>query len=729
MDIIKKILSFQLSLKAKEAIKVGLAYSITYLFILKFGWINGYWGAFVVGQIALFPNAQSLHNGALRLGSLIPSAIVATIIYAIAPQSRWLFIFMTSVMMMAATYMMIRDAKRAYFWNVVGFGTLVFLTTSNSTSAVIFTNIADRALGSALGIVVYTLIVVFLWPQTNLASLKSLSTKLTAVQAKIFSLMGSEDKKSLKQAIKQEIQLANGLQHAFFAKGSESYEVQEAAGYWNEFLLLSGQLAESFSRLNNSFSGLRTINIDKIIPELDEYRENINRRFEDAGDILQNGSRELKSEVLSLHIDEAYLKSLSPFEQLAFASSKQQFEDIAELSRKIVECANNIMDESVHKKEASPKKIQKSIYDRLTPDLDMLRSLFFIGTFTFIVYCIWIFFNPPGHMFWLYIPPTVAMGVAATPQMKTTMMVIPAFFLLTTFVLLFNIVVPMLSGVVEIGGVLFICMFMVFYFLEGVPRVMGVIALCSKFLLTNEQTYSFATSANMELTSLFTYISVFIYSYIVYSPRPQRAFLKQIRRYFKSARFLTSVMASDTENYEKRSMVMQFKIAFHRYELKTLPDKIKAWSAAINHKDFPENSPDVIDDLLINIHALSHSFEEWFASNNLHQITVILNETKIELTKWNRGIESVFQDYYNNLDSSLSKQLEDALTSHIKVLETIVNEKAERIKQLRLSATTQEKENLYRLIGSYQGLSLSIISYASAAEQINWKHWEEEVFA
>ncbi|OEU67476.1 MAG: hypothetical protein BA867_06910 [Desulfobacterales bacterium S5133MH16] len=727
MNIIEKIISFQLSLKAKYAIKVGLAFSITYLFILKFGWINAYWGPFVVGQIALFPGAQSLHNGALRLGSLIPSAIVATIIFAVAPQSRWLFIFMTSVMMMAATYMMIRDPKRAYFWNLVGFGTLVYLTASNTTSALIFTNMADRTLGSALGIVVYTVIVVFLWPQTNLASLKGLSTKLTSVQAQIFSLIGSEDRKSFKQALKQEIQLVTGLNHAFFAKGSESYEVQEAAGYWKEFMLLSGQLGESLSRLDTSFSGLSNLNIDKIIPELDAYKGDINRRFELAADIIQNGSRELKNERLTLNIDKEYLESLSPFEQLAFASSKKEFENIAELSRKIVKCANNIMDESVRKKEGSPQKIQKSIYDRLTPDLDMLRSLFFVGTFTFIVYCIWVYFNPPGHMFWLYIPPTVAMGVAATPQMKTTMMVIPALFLLTTFLLLFNIVTPMLSGVVELGGFLFICMFMIFYFLEGVPRVVGVIAICSKFLLFNEQIYSFTSGANMALTSIFTYICVYIYSYIVYSPRPQRAFLKQSRRYFKSAQFLTAVMASETENYEKRTILMQFKIAFHRYELKTLPPKIKAWSAAINHKDFPDNSPDVIDDLLINIHALSNSFDEWFESNDLHQRTVILNETKAELTTWCKGIESVFQGYYTDLNSSLSKQMEETLTSHIRALESIVNEKSESIKQL--NATPQDKENLYRLIGSYQGLSLSLISYASAAEQINWKHWEEEVFA
>ena len=110
-------------------------------------------------------------------------------------------------------------------------------------------------------------------------------------------------------------------------------------------------------------------------------------------------------------------------------------------------------------------------------------------------------------------------------------------------------------------------------------------------------------------------------------------------------------------------------------------------------------------------------------------IALMFNETIEELDKWRRGIESVFRRYKHNYDSSLSNNIQDGLNQHIMELEDIINRHSKEIKEVKASLSEQEKENLFRLVGSYQGLSLALISYASKAEQINWKHWEEEVFA
>ena len=184
---------------------------------------------------------------------------------------------------------------------------------------------------------------------------------------------------------------------------------------------------------------------------------------------------------------------------------------------------------------------------------------------------------------------------------------------------------------------------------------------------------------------------------------------------------------SAIQSNENKGHWAEFKTAFYRYELRTLPLKIKAWSKAINHKHYPNNSVDEIDDLLVNIYSLTSSLEEWLIASHLKQTKHVLTETREELAKWHTGIERVFKDYNNNLDSSLSTQMENALIQHTTTLESIVNKHETKIKQLDISE--QEKEDFYRLIGSYLGLNRSLISYAKAAEQINWKHWEEEVFA
>ncbi len=718
-----------LSRKAKEAIKVGLAFAIAYLIALKVGWLSPFWAVLTVGQVALFPNAQSLHNGALRILALVPAILAATLIFMVAAQDRWLFAFLSVLWMMLATYLMIKDQKRSYMWNVAGFVTFIFLTTTFTTSGDLFNQMAARALDTTMGIVVYTLISVFIWPDSNIGTLKKTAISLTAVQSKIFALMATqnhsaEDKNAFRLAIKQEIALANGLKQAFFAKGAETYQVQEAAEFWKEYHSLSTQLGQSFSRLNNSTEGLENIDIYRLMPELDRYREVIIQRFELAEDILKNGDREFEIEAISLSVDEMYLASLSPFDQLAYVSSRKELEAVEELSGKILRCANNIMDESVHQKEVA-KKAPLSIYAHLTPDIDIVKRLLFIGSFVFLIFCFWIFVDPPGHMMWFYIPPTVAMMVAGVPQMKTNQMILPTFFILSFFIIVYVLILPRLSGAVELFTVLFICMFLVMYYLEGVLKVVGVIGVSTKLMLLNEQVYSFSSVSNMLLCSLGTYISIYMYSYLLDSPRPQRAVLKIIRRYHRSAQFLTSVTVS--KQMDQQSIWMKFKITFHRYELKTLPFKMRSWTVAINHKHFPKNTPDEIEDMLISLNALSNNFDEWFKSNSLPQTALMLDDTKKELEAWRNGIESVFQSYANNINRALSDSMQEALSKHVKNLEEIVNRHAQWIKEANF--TEEEKENMYRLIGSYQGLSHALIAYGQEAEKIDWKHWEEEVFA
>ena len=727
LSIIEKVEHFHLSRKAKEAIKVGLSFSLVIAVACQLGWMNPYWASLAVGQIALFPAGQSLNNGALRIVGTIYATIASLIIYALAPQERWIFAALTAGWMMFTTYMMIKDAKVSYLWNTAGFAALAILATHQSSSATIFYSAMARSIETIMAIIVYTLVTVFIWPDSNIASLKRVATDLISVQTRIFGLLDSlEDstkvKRSFQATVKQGFQLLTAFQQALYAKGSETFEVQQVAEFWTEFYGLSRQLEQSLNRLYNSNFGLKTIVISNIVPNLDEYRQEVIRRFGLAEDILQKGTREFKIKTVVLDVDEAYLKNLSPFDQVAFASRKEELEKVEKLSRKILKCVSNIMDDSVHKKVTEPRT-HVSIYERFTPDLEHLKSVFFIGSFTFVCFCIWFFVDPPGHMLWMQLPPTIAMLVAATPQMKTNKMVVPCFFIYSFFLMVNMHIMPQLSSFTQLGPLLFICMFCVFYFATGVYKVLSVIAITTKLMVSNEQTYDFAASFNMIIWSVSTYAVLYAFSYMLSSPRPQKAVLSLIRRYFKSAEYL----ASESQNNEKKGGWKKIKTAFYSYELRTLPLKIRSWSQAINHKNYPKNSPHDIDELLINILSLSYSIEEWISSNRLPQTKHMLSDTKKELGEWNKGIKNVFQDYYNDLDSSLSVQVEEVFNRHIFTLESIVNKNKVLIKQL--DVTAQERENLYRLMGSYQGLSLSLISYAAAAEQINWKHWQEEVFA
>jgi uncharacterized membrane protein YccC len=85
-----------LSRKAKEAIKTGLAFALVYGIALQSGWLNPYWAGFAVAMISLQTSGESIHKGLNRMLGTIPGGIAAIVILALAAQSRWELILLTS---------------------------------------------------------------------------------------------------------------------------------------------------------------------------------------------------------------------------------------------------------------------------------------------------------------------------------------------------------------------------------------------------------------------------------------------------------------------------------------------------------------------------------------------------------------------------------------------------------------------------------------------------------
>ena len=70
-----------LTTRAKEAIKTGLAMTIAYGISLWMGWENPYWAGFAVAMISLSTVGQSLNKGAMRmLGTLVAAVAALTFI-------------------------------------------------------------------------------------------------------------------------------------------------------------------------------------------------------------------------------------------------------------------------------------------------------------------------------------------------------------------------------------------------------------------------------------------------------------------------------------------------------------------------------------------------------------------------------------------------------------------------------------------------------------------------
>ena len=106
---------------------------------------------------------------------------------------------------------------------------------------------------------------------------------------------------------------------------------------------------------------------------------------------------------------------------------------------------------------------------------------------------------------------------------------------------------------------------------------------------------------------------------------------------------------------------------------------------------------------------------------------MLVQELLTDIHLWCFNIQRVFKNL------SHEPAVESAETMRIQLKETICHledhmEEAMNKKITGKTISNQDRENFYLLLGAYRGLSEVIMQYAEIAEQINWKHWQEEVF-
>jgi uncharacterized membrane protein YccC len=162
-------LFFTFSSKAKFAIKVALSITLTYLFILAMGLEYASVAVITIMLIASPSGVKdALAKGLLRIGGTIVGAIIGMSLISLFPQQPLSYLICLSLTVTALLYL-----RNAY----TGDNTL-FMLSAMTTMAVfdngnvdtVFMYGIDRTFITILAITVYTLIFLFIWPNSSIKS-------------------------------------------------------------------------------------------------------------------------------------------------------------------------------------------------------------------------------------------------------------------------------------------------------------------------------------------------------------------------------------------------------------------------------------------------------------------------------------------------------------------------------------------------------------------------------
>jgi uncharacterized membrane protein YccC len=717
------------STRTKEAFKTGLTMAIAYGIALQMDWDRPYWAAFTVAFISLPTAGQSLHKGALRMLGTLVAGVAALILIALFPQERWWFMVFLSVYIGFCTYLM-TGKKNQYFYQVMAFVCVIICFDGGANSLNAFQTTVVRIQQTGMGILVYTLVSVFLWPRTSGGELNDASRKLVAVQRGLFEtyralMTGRDPGVDSRSQRMQEVQLLTRLEQALEAAEVDSYDVWAVRDQWRLFLGESKTRMEILERWRESLAEIAPLDLNKLLPNLEAVCAELEKGFEKIQGILAGEAPAHALKPIALAVDKTKLAARSHFERAALAVTKTQLDHLEALNRSLFDRVQNIMGFS---RQSSKPFRDKETHGGLALDPDRIAAVVRVLSGLWLAFLIWVYIDPPGHASFVVIAVSLGLAFARFPQLPVSKTLLPAILSCGFAGVVYVFVMPHLSGYLQLGLMIFAVTFGITYLFhtpqQGLSRAFGLAFFAVLTSIANQQTYNFATFANSTAMIVLGLSLLLVTSYIPFRPHPEKAFLRLVRRFFRHADFLMSRMALDRKpqiGWKDRRKMM-----FYQKDILELPQKLAAWGGQIDQRLFPGNTPEQIQTLVNSLHALALRLKDLLSARENPQSTLLARELIEDVRAWRIAIETLFQRWSDNPVTEPDADLQEQLALKLNVMEARIDQTLTLAEQEALRP--EDYGNFYQLIGSYRGLSESVVAHAQLAKGLNWAHWKEERF-
>ena len=719
-----------LSTRTKEAVKTGLAMAISYGIAMQLGWENPKWAGFAVAMISLSTAGQSLNKGAMRmLGTLVAVAAALTFL-ALFSQDRWWFMVVLSLYVGLCTYMLTGE-KLVYFWFVSAFVCILISFSGGANSQNAFYTALSRAQETGLGILVYSLVSVFLWPQSSATQLNDVSSKMLTAQSQLYrayrSLMTGENAGEEYRTLRlQEIQLLTQFEQILNGARTDTYEVWEVRRQWQRFHDQATVLMETLERWRESLAGIRKLDLLKLLPNLESVCNEIERRLEQIERMLAGKDPKQLPQQIELTIENEAMSRLRHFQQAAVAVTKTQIDHLEDISRSLFVCIEDIKGFSSHTRIT---RLNRGRTTDLALDPDRLSAAMQVVITLWIAFLIWVYIDPPGHAMFVFLT-TLFVMISAMMGVRASIMFLPFVYGSAFAGILYVFVMPHLSGYTELGLMVFGVTFG-YYYLFWQPRLAmiklaGIVTFLLHTSIQNDQTYSFAAYANSTAMIILACSLAIATSYILASPRPEKVFLRLLARFCRHSEFLMSCLALDRD--EHKGLVTRWRMVLYGNDLLEIPAKLAALAQRIDYRLLSGQTPEQVQKMIASLQAIAYRIKELAEVREMPLADSLVQTVLDDLRAWRLTAQKQLLIWAADpaFAASQGAAMRDRLMVRISKLEARIGETLRGVKEGQVS--DGDLENFYRILGAFRGLTESGIDYSKAAEGIDWAELKEERF-
>jgi hypothetical protein len=588
-----------------------------------------------------------------------------------------------------------------------------------------------RAQETGLGILVYSLVSVLLWPQSSAAQLNDVSRKLFAAQMQLYrtycGLMAGESAGEDDRGLRlQEIQLLTQFGQILNGAQTDTYKVWEIRHQWQQFKEQTTVLMETLARWRESLAGVRELNLTGLLPNLKPVCLEIDQRLAQIERML-NGKDPIQFPgQVQLIVDKELENDLDHFQKAAVAVTKAQIDHLQDISQSLFDCVRAIKGFSLPTR--MPRRMGRRTFvpaldpDRLAAALQVVLTLW-------IAFLVWVYIDPPGHAMFVYFATLLAM-IAAMAHQRASIMFLPFVYGSAFAGILYVFFMPRLSGYAELGLMIFGVTFGYYYLFwqprQALIKLPGIACFLVHTSIQNQQTYSFAAYANYAAMMQLACTLAIATSFVLASPRPEKAFLRLVARFFRHSEFLMSRLALDRD--EHRGLANRWQMVFYRNDLLEIPVKLAVLGQQIDYRLLSGQTSEQVQALVTSLQAIAYRIKELAEFRELPQADLLVAAVLEDLRAWRLTAEEQLRFWADDPASAASHgtAIRDRLVARMSRLEAQIGETIRGVKEGQISEG--EIENFYRILGAFKGLSESGIEYSWAAEGIDWMHLTEERF-
>jgi uncharacterized membrane protein YccC len=723
-----------LSRKAKEAIKTALAmtiaYGIAYGIALSMDWGNPMWAGFAVAFVSLATVGQSLNKAALRMLGTLVAVVLALALIALFAQERWLFILFVAAWVGLCTYMM-SGQKFQYFWHVSAFVTVIICFDAGPDSVNAFSIATLRGQETGLGILVYGLVAVLLWPSDSRADFEVAVAKFASTQHQLYRvyydlMQGKTDGVDVHSLRSSAIQEQPRFNQLLASAQTESYEVWEVRRQWRRYQGLVSELAEVLEQWRESFDELQTLDLHTLFPNLAAFHAEMDRRFDQIEGMLDGQEPAYQPVSMELDLDKTGLARLSHFHKAALTVSRSRMHHLELLMRSLFESTSDIKGFA---RRATRVGEVANVQDGFVLDPERMLGAIRAMLIVWIACLGWFYVEGiPGGSTLVMISTSIGMAMATMPQVPVSRLFVPAAVSVMFAGLVYIFVMPQLSSFWGLGMLLFAATFAICYLFAApqqmLGRAMGLAMFVVIISVSNQQSYSFFAVANIAMVFPLLFVILAITAYIPYSPLPEKVFLRLLARFFKSAEYLISTLGQDPGQPLTRQQ--RRRKQFYAREVATLPRKLGMWGKMIGPRLLPHCDAKQVQALVTNLQAMSYRISDLVDARRLPQADALVVELTQDMRQWRLAIQALFRRWSEQPSAGSEHSLEDRLNNRLSALEERISESFERTGEGRLKR--EDYQNFYRLLGSYRGVSEALVAYSRLIGAMNLMQWRENRF-